>query len=203
MTTLKKPAAVQRKFMYWERGWGPEFEKHLGKTELFVIEVIWKSPPGLGRRQCALTPSSRRGPRLFLCRLVPFRKSGGQGVVTRPFPVAPSPAEEGPALWPPCVSFPSLQRIPAPQLGIPAVRQFLVWRLCTLHYGHSGSQKHRVFLPFPFGDNHREEIFMFWGPRQEPDMMLEAKAAPKDGGMRRALKHCTSRSTCPTMLSKI
>lgn len=46
--TDKKLAAVQRIFMYWERGWGPSFEKHLGEIEPFVIGAGWKFLPGLG-----------------------------------------------------------------------------------------------------------------------------------------------------------
>jgi len=48
------------------------------------------------------------------------------------------------------------------------------------------SQERRVFLPFLFGENQLEEIFILLGPGEEPDMMLEAKAAPKDGDIRRA-----------------
>lgn len=101
MTTLQKLAAVQRKFMYRERGRVPEFEKQLRKTDPFATEVTWKFLPGLVCRQCALTPSLCRGVLLFQCSLVPFKRSGGWGGITWPFPVAPSPAEEVPALFPP------------------------------------------------------------------------------------------------------
>lgn len=146
--------------MYRERGWVPEFEKQLRKTDPFATEVTWKFLPGLVCRQCALTPSLCRGVLLFQCCLVPFKRSGGWGVITWPFLVAPSPAEEVPA-FSPCVSFPSLQRIPAPQLRIPLVRQFFVWHLCTVNCGNSVSREHRLFLPFLFGENQWEEIFVF------------------------------------------
>ena len=85
------------------------------------------------------------------------------------------------------MSFPLLQRIPALQLDIPLVRQFFLWHLCTLLYGNSVSQEHRVVCPpFLFGEYHQEEILLFLGPRQEPDMMPEAKAVPKDLETRRS-----------------
>lgn len=64
-------------------------------------------------------------------------------------------------------------------MDIPVGRQFFGWHLYALHYGKSLSWEHRDFLPLLFGGSHQQEICVLLGPRQEPDMKLEAKAAPK------------------------
>lgn len=49
------------------------FEKHLGKTDPFVIEFTWKFLPGLGCRGGAMTPPCAGQ----CCCLVPFRRGSG------------------------------------------------------------------------------------------------------------------------------
>lgn len=112
--------------MSWAREWGPEFEKHLRKTDPSVFEVTWEFLPGFGHRQCVLTPSSRRRVLLLLshCCSVPSGSNSGWVVMIWPSPVALKPAEEVPALFP-LECHPIPEHAAAPQLDNPSVRQLL------------------------------------------------------------------------------
>lgn len=169
------------------------FEKHLRKTDPFVIELSWKFLPGWGAGRVQW-PLLVEGSAAVLLLFGTFWEGLCLGAVLQIFPVAPSSAEEVSAL------FPSWQCIPALQLDFPWVRQFFVWHLCALHCGKSWSWEHRVFLPFwrepPAGD------FLLLGPRQEPGMKLEAEAAIKVGDEVN-IKHWTSHSTPSNIMWKI
>lgn len=181
--------------MYWERGWGPEFEKHLRRTDPFVTEVTWKFLPGLGRWQRVMAPHAGE-----CCRFnALWSLLGGAvlGVLLHGhFQRHRARLKKFLLLFPlRILLIPAVH--PSPTADSSLVRNSL-WHLCTQHYGNSANEEHRVFLPCLFGEKHLEEIFMFLGPRQEPYMMLEAMAAPKDGEIRRAW--CTAHPIQPAPL---
>lgn len=182
--------------MSWARGWGPEFEKHLRKTDPSVIEVTWEFLLGLGRRQCVLTLSSCRGLLLSHCCLVPSGSSSGWVVMIWPSPVAPKPAEEVLALFP-LEYHPVPEHAAAPQLDNPLVRQLLCG--VSVCYIRATVWVGNTEFSFLF----RVNCWKFLGPRQESDTVLEAKAAAEVGGDKDSLKHCTSCSTSPCILRKM
>lgn len=151
------------------------FEKHLRKTDPFVMEFTWKFLPGLGCREGAMTPPSAGQ---CFCLAAVWYLLGGALVATG--------ISSGTKLswgsfcsFSSCALFPSWQCTPALQLDIPLVSQFFVWHPCALHYGRNMSWEQRVFLPLLYGGSHHQDICMFLRPRQEPGMKLEAKTATK------------------------
>lgn len=158
MTTLKKPAAVQRKFIYWERGWGLDLKKHLRKTDPFVIEFSWKFLPGLGCREAAVTPLCAGQ---FCCFAAVWYLLGGVlvGCCSTAISSGTKLSWGSFCSFSSCALFPCWQCIPALQLDIPLVREFFVWHLCALHYGKSLSWEQSFpsssfWRESPAGDSH-------------------------------------------------
>lgn len=96
MTTLKKTAAVQRKLMHWERGWDLDLKSILERQILLLLSSLgnfclcW----GVGRVQW---PLPLQGSAAVLLLFGTFRRGFA---VPRPFPGAPSSAEEASPLFP-------------------------------------------------------------------------------------------------------
>lgn len=175
------------------------FEKHLRKRDPFVIEFSWKFLPGLGCREGAMTPPCG-GQRCGFAAVWFLLGGALSGCCSTAISSGTKLSWGSFYSFSSCALFPSWQYIPALHLDISLVRQFFVWHLCALHCGKSWSWEHRVFLPFwrepPAGH------FLLLGPRQEPGMKLEAKAAIKVGDEVH-IKHWTSHSTPSNILWKI
>lgn len=180
------------------------FEKCLGKADPFVTEFTWKFLPGLGHREGARTPP-RAGQCCCFAAVWYFLGLLGGALIG----CCSTAISSGTKLswgsffsFSSCALLPSWPCIPALQLDIPLASQFFVWHLCALHYGTSLSWEHRVFLPLLCGGSHQQEICVLLGPRQEPGMKLEDKAATKAEDEVN-IKHWMSYSTPPNILWNI
>ena len=187
--------------MYCERGWGLEFEEHLSKTDPFVTEVTWKLLPGLGRRQCAPTPHAG-----VCCCFAAVWYLLGEAVLELllhgHFQCPQANLKKFLPFFPLCIiSIPAAH--PSPTSGDPFGQAILCvssryttsWQQCE-----SGTQS---FPSFSFWRESAGGDFYLVRSRRRTWYDAWGKGCSKRWGYKESLKHCTSYSTCPSMLSKI